>query len=98
MLSKTALALIIAGTAVAQQTIVPVLPRWISADNHGKGYIFMKYHDGTFLTRSEFTVSWDFDYNCMRLASFDYIYNEQDEIVFCNNVRTKYSSKFGCRT
>ena len=58
------MALIIAGTAVAHQS--PLLPKWIHAKKFGKGYVYKKFNDGLVEDIGNFTISWDFDFNCFR--------------------------------
>lgn len=97
MISKTTLALAVAGfvTATAKQA-TPVIPRWISADKHGYGYILTSYWNGTYNYEGSTSFSWDFDYNCVRSYAYSYSDYQWAESSYCNNVVTEYHSLYGC--
>jgi hypothetical protein len=65
MIKKAALLLAVVGT-VSAASVQPIIPRWISADKHGYGYLMSSYWNGTYSYDAEVRFSWDFDYNCAR--------------------------------
>ena len=95
MKSTTVVHLLLLGTALAQQSFTPVLPRWIHADNYGKGYVITNYWNGTYEYKGQLSVSWDFDYNCMRQLTQGYD-EYLVEAAYCDNILTEYHYKQGC--
>jgi Ca2+-binding EF-hand superfamily protein len=96
MMNKIALGLTIVGTVAAQQSFSPVIPRWISADKHGYGYVLTNYWNGTYAYEGSMSFSWDFDYNCARSYFYSYSDYAWGESTYCQNVVTAYDSRYGC--
>ena len=98
MLAKAVLALAVVGTVSAASATRPVVPRWISADKHGYGYLLNSYWNGTYNYEGSTSFSWDFDYNCARSYFYSYTDYSWAEASYCNNYVNAYHSLYGCES
>lgn len=77
----------------------PSIPKWVLDDTYGFGYVFRTYPDNEvqaqFDIEQYFETSWDFDYNCMRLAWQNHLDGNWGEYQMCNGLYQEYQSQTG---
>jgi hypothetical protein len=84
-------ALTIVGTASAAIPR-PEIPRWVDSSKHGFGYLLSKPKGKSAAYEGYIELAYDFDYDCMRTAFFNYTDLSFQESTYCKGKLSEYDS------